>query len=340
MKFNLLEVGVNALSNNIFNLASDLKLNSQYVLSINKEKTLFDAVKKINEVKGNYVLYLSESDYVKFTKEIPIVSAGSNGEFYVGNSLVFLVVSNLNYVQFIENIVNFKKNNKYTVYKLYNVSTKKIKGFFDLNDLAVEIISDGLDVKVRFDISDYSEVMKWEFLKKFLLEFKEYIYAESDISLAGQLVKILKMRGIKMSCAESFTAGGIASYVTSISGSSEVFYEGIVAYNEESKEDRLGVEKSTILIKKPVSSQTCYEMCKGLLDKGVEVAVATTGLAGPNSDGSTLPVGLVFIAVGTIEKISVYKYNFKGSRKDITNRGIETAVFLLIKSLRDNSFSV
>ena len=129
MKFNLLEVGVSALTNNVFNLASDLKLHSQYVLSINKEKTLFDAVKKISEVKGNYVLYLSESDYVKFTKEIPVVTAGSNGEFYVGNSLVFLVVSNSNYVKFIDNIANYKKNDKYTIYKLYNVSTKKIKDF-------------------------------------------------------------------------------------------------------------------------------------------------------------------------------------------------------------------
>ena len=81
-------------------------------------------------------------------------------------------------------------------------------------------------------------------------------------------------------------------------------------------------------------------MCKGVLGKGVDVAIATTGLAGPNSDGSMLPVGLVFIAVGTIEKISVYKYNFTGSRKDITDRGIQTAVFLMIKALRDNTFSV
>lgn len=340
MKVNLLEIGLNSLTNNIFNLASDLKLNSFYILGINKEKTLTDALNRISCNDGYYVLYLSENDYVKFTKNYDILMRGEKGEYYLNSSIVFPVVSNTNYVNFIENIVNFKNDNKFTVYKLFNISTKKVKSFFELNNVQAEITSDGLDVKVKFDISDFSKVYKWEFLKRFLIEFKDYVYAESDISLAGQLVKILKMRGIKMSTAESFTAGGIASYITSISGSSEVFYEGVVAYDEKSKQDRLKVEQGTILIKKPVSSQTCYEMCKGVLDKGVDVAVATTGLAGPNSDGSMLPVGLVFIAVGTIEKISVYKYNFKGSRKDITNRGIETAVFLLIKALRDGSFNV
>ncbi len=340
MKVNLLEIGLSSLTNNIFNLASDLKQNSLYVLSINKEKSLSDALNKINDVSGVYVLYLSENDYVKLTKTIPEIKFGEMSEYYLNSSIIFPVVSNSSYVKFIENIVSFKNQQKLTVYKLFNVSPKKVKSFFEINGVFSEVSSDGLDVKVKFDTLSFTEVERWEFLKKFLIEFKDYIYAETDVSLAVQLVKILKMREIKMSTAESFTSGGIASYITSVSGASDVFYEGIVAYNEKSKSDRLGVETNTILLKKPVSSQTCYEMCKGVLDKGVDIAVATTGLAGPNSDGSMLPVGLVFIAVGTIEKISVYKYNFTGSRKDITTRGIETAVFLLIKALRDNSFSV
>lgn len=337
MKVKLLEIGLNSLSPNIFNLASDLKQNSIFVNGINKEKSLELAVDKIKENNGYYILYLTDNDYVKFAKNFQV---GKNGEFRLKDSVIFPVVSNKSYVDFIKNIVNFKKDNKLTAYKLFNVPTKKIKAFFDLNNIKASILSDGLDVLVKFDMTNLTESEKWEFLKKFLIEFKDFIYAESDLSLACQLIKILKMRGIKMSTAESFTAGGIASYITSISGASEVFYEGVVAYDERAKEDRLKVEKGTLLIKRPVSSQTCYEMCKGVLEKGVDVAVATTGLAGPNSDGSMLPVGLVFIAVGTIEKISVYKYNFTGSRKDITEKSIQTAVFLLIKALRDGSFNV
>ena len=337
MQVNILEVNFNSLSPNVFNLASDLKQNSIYISGINKEKSLVDAVKKIEENKGYYVLYLSENDYAKLVKTY---NAENNEEIDINGSIVFPVVCNKSYVNFIENIVKFKNNHRFMVYKLFNLSTKKIKAFFDINNVDYEVFTDGLDVKLKFDITTLTEEQKWEFLRKLTLEFKDYIYAESDVSLAVQLVKILKMREIKVSTAESFTAGGIASYITSVSGSSAVFYEGIVAYDEDAKNDRLSVEKATLLTKHPVSSQTCYEMCKGVLNKGADVAVATTGLAGPNSDGSMLPVGLVFIAVGTTQKISVYKYNFTGSRKDITNKGIQTAIFLLIKALRDGSFNV
>lgn len=337
MQLNLLEVGLNSLSNNIFNLASDLKQNSIFIGGINKEKSLVSAIAKIKENIGYYALYLTETDYAKFTK---LYSVGDSGEYLVESSVVFPVVSNKSYVNFIDNIVNFKNKNNFTTYKLFNLPTNKIKAFLDVNNVKSLILSDGLDVKVKLDLTTLTEEERWEFLRKFLIEFKDFIYAESDVSLAMQLVKILKMRGIKASTAESFTAGGVASYITSISGSSEVFYEGIVAYNEDAKNDRLNVEKATLITKHPVSSQTCYEMCKGVLNKGADVAVATTGLAGPNSDVSMLPVGLVFIAVGTTQKISVYKYNFTGSRKDITDKGIQTAVFLMIKALRDGSFNV
>ncbi len=336
MNVNLVEVTSFSLTLNSFNLALDLKQNSVYLNKILKVNSLSE-LSFIS--KENYVVYLSDKDYVNFSKSRVECYNENSGAYLIDGANVFIISSG-NYLNSIQNIVEFKRLNGYAVYKMFNINPLKIKLFFEQKNVEYKIYSNGLDFRVEFTISHLNEVEKWEFLKEFILEFNDYIYAETDLSLNEQLVRILKMRSLKMSTAESFTAGGLASYITSVKGSSEVFYEGIVSYDENSKQDRLGVLPNTLKLKRPVSSEVAYEMAKGLLSKGVDLAVATTGLAGPKSDGSGLPVGLAFIAVGTEEKISVYKYNFSGSRKDITNRAIETALFLLIKALRDGSFNV
>ena len=76
-------------------------------------------------------------------------------------------------------------------------------------------------------------------------------------------------------------------------------------------------------------------MAVGLLASGnCDVALATTGIAGPASDNTNKPVGLCYIAVGTSESVFVYKYIFQGSREDITERAVNQALFLLCKQIR------
>lgn len=344
MNVSIIEVGVGCLTSNAFNLAYDLNkraINTNEIIKINNVQGVMETAK---EYKRQLVVILNEADYITLIKNYENDLIEFNGVYSYKLSKIFPVVIGKDYEGYIKPILFYRdeinKSNGYEVYKLFNVNVKKVKSYFEIRKLDSLVFSDGLITTVKFNISNFSVEDKWEFLKNFVLEFKDYIYAESDVSLAEQLIKILKIRKLKLSTAESFTAGGIASYITSVSGASEVFYEGIVSYSENSKQDRLGVLPNTLKLKRPVSSETAYEMCKGVINKGVDIAVATTGLAGPNSDGSGLPVGLVFIAVGTAHKISVFKYNFSGSRKDITCKGIETAVFLLIKALKDGSFNV
>ncbi len=162
------------------------------------------------------------------------------------------------------------------------------------------------------------------------------MYAMNDISLEEQLISVLKVRGKKLSVAESFTGGGIARRITSVSGASEVYFEGVNTYAEEAKIHRLGVSEYTIRTSGAVSDETAYQMALGLLNTGnCNFAIATTGLAGPKSDRSLLPVGLCFIAVGTKEKICVYRYKFDGDRKSITEKAINYALFLAFKQLKD-----
>ena len=85
-----------------------------------------------------------------------------------------------------------------------------------------------------------------------------------------------------------------------------------------------------------VSEQTAYEMALGLLNTGdCDIAITTTGLAGPKSDRSMLPVGLCFIAVGTKEKVYVYRYKFDGDRTAVTEKAINYALFTAFKQLKN-----
>lgn len=163
----------------------------------------------------------------------------------------------------------------------------------------------------------------------------ENIYAMDDISLAERLFQLLKLRRAKISVAESFTGGGIAKKLVEIAGISEVYCEGLNTYSDESKIKRLGVKQFTLDRYGAVSEQTAYEMAEGLRrENGSDICIATTGLAGPASDGSQKPVGLVYIAVAVGEDFSVFEYNLGGSRENVTNTAINLALFHTYKLLK------
>ena len=98
------------------------------------------------------------------------------------------------------------------------------------------------------------------------------------------------MNGRMLAVAESLTGGEICSRLTQVAGISENFYEGVVCYNRGSKINRLGVPKTTLGEYGAVSRQTAYAMVEGLLNDPVDIALATTGLAGPSGDEGK-PVG-------------------------------------------------
>ena len=171
---------------------------------------------------------------------------------------------------------------------------------------------------------------------RFLVEnLDENIYAMDDTPLEEQLVRLLKLRGKKISVAESFTGGGVGQRIVSVSGASAVYYEGLNTYAESSKIGRLGVSEYTLRTHGAVSQETAYEMAAGLLAAGnCQVAISTTGLAGPKSDASGLPVGLCCIGVGVEDKVYVYRYRLDGDRETITKTAINYALFLACKQLK------
>ncbi len=175
-----------------------------------------------------------------------------------------------------------------------------------------------------------------EVVRTFAETLGESLYALDDTPLEEQLVNLLKLRGKKIAVAESFTGGGVGRRIVGVSGASKVFVEGLNTYSEVSKMKRLGVSEYTLRSFGAVSKETAYEMAAGLLRAGdAQVSIATTGLAGPESDSSGLPVGVCCIAVGVEDKVFVSRYKLDGDRTEITETAINYALFLACKQLKN-----
>lgn len=112
------------------------------------------------------------------------------------------------------------------------------------------------------------------------------------------LVALLKEKGLTLATAESCTGGLIAKRITDIPGASDVFGCGIVSYSNEIKKNILGVKEELLQKYGAVSEAVAASMALGAVKKsGAALAVSVTGIAGPGSDGTEKPVGLVYIAV-------------------------------------------
>ena len=228
-----------------------------------------------------------------------------------------------------------------TKFKLFGVDEVVLQNFLKEDNVNGTIRNDGVDLLVTLDFSSDNQTEQDLKLKNFLTRFSKHIYAESDVTLAEQLVKIATVRNLKISVAESFTGGGVASEITAVSGASKVFYEGIVAYSCEAKSKRLNIDMKIINEHQPVSSEVVMGMANGLImSDNCDLAISTTGIAGPNSDDSNFPVGLCYIGVASKMKTNAFKHMFKGTRAEIVKIGVKTALFHAVMALRSGSFDI
>lgn len=192
----------------------------------------------------------------------------------------------------------------------------------------VEIVYDRLTPKVICD----------EAVRLLAEALKPYLYAMEDVTPAERLFDALKLHRLRVSTAESFTGGGVGAAIVSIPGASTVFYEGINAYDEKAKTERLGVSEYTLKSKGAVSSETAFEMAAGLIKGGhCDLAIATTGIAGPDSDRTGAPAGLCYLAVGTKERVRVFEFHLKGDRRSVTAQAVNLALFLAYKEINGNN---
>lgn len=202
--------------------------------------------------------------------------------------------------------------------------------------MEVSVKTVNLDSKIKLTFySDLEKHLETEALRLITTGLNDGIYADFDTTLAERLFDALLMRNKTLSVAESFTAGRVVGEVLKVPGASKVVHEGIVSYSNLSKKSRLGVLEEDLKNLGAVSSRVAYEMALGLLNEGnCDIAISTTGIAGPKSDDTLKPVGLCFIAVGMIGGVHVYKREFSGNREEITEKAKNTALFLAVNKLK------
>lgn len=152
---------------------------------------------------------------------------------------------------------------------------------------------------------------------------------ESELfELAKQLGRLLKDGGKTIATAESCTGGWIAQAITEVPGSSAWFDRGFVTYSNAAKVQMLGVNPQTLEQYGAVSAETATEMAAGALAHSeANVALAVTGIAGPDGGTQGKPVGTVFIAwTHKNGEAKVVKKQFTGNRRQIRAQTVKIAL--------------
>ena len=154
-------------------------------------------------------------------------------------------------------------------------------------------------------------------------------------NLSAQMGALLLSHGYTITTAESCTGGGIAQAITDVPGSSRWFSYGFVTYSNSAKQQLLSVSEAVIELYGAVSEQAVESMAIGALKAAqADVAIAVSGIAGPDGGIKAKPVGTVWIAwlVGGGEAITRC-YNFLGDRKSIRNQSTNEALAITIDLL-------
>jgi nicotinamide-nucleotide amidase len=129
------------------------------------------------------------------------------------------------------------------------------------------------------------------------MDFSDYTLPVRLIESAARVIEANRARGKCIVVAESCTGGLVSAALTEIPGSSDVFQAGYVTYSNESKMKMLGVSSDVLETFGAVSVATAWSMAQGALAKSdADVAVAITGIAGPNGGTANKPVGTVVFA--------------------------------------------
>ncbi len=149
---------------------------------------------------------------------------------------------------------------------------------------------------------------------------------------ASDVIAVLREKGLTLATAESCTGGGVGHALTSVSGSSSVYLGGVISYANTVKEQVLHVPAEILATKGAVSHETARAMAEGVRALlGADIAVSITGIAGPLSDNTKKPVGLVYIGVSTENGVSVKENHFDGDRESVRDQSICTALEMILE---------
>lgn len=154
-------------------------------------------------------------------------------------------------------------------------------------------------------------------------------------SFEVRINRLLADRGAPtLATAESCTGGSVAARITSIGGSSAYFLGSVVSYSNEVKHRVLGVPRPVLEERGAVSPECARAMAMGVRSLiGSDIAVSTTGIAGPAGGTPRKPVGLVYIGVATPDWLEAFEFHFDGDRARVIEQSVQQALALLFEAI-------
>jgi nicotinamide-nucleotide amidase len=165
-------------------------------------------------------------------------------------------------------------------------------------------------------------------------------YSDATLyQLTQQLAQALQSQGLRLVTAESCTGGWLAKCCTDLPGSSNWFEGGIVSYSNRIKQQHLDVKLSTLEQFGAVSEQTVIEMASGAINKfDADIAVAISGIAGPDGGSAEKPVGTVCFAWADKQSVFCNTFFLHGNREFIRRQAVFIAFDGLVKKLASTEY--
>ena len=150
-------------------------------------------------------------------------------------------------------------------------------------------------------------------------------------SVESEIGELLTLHNLKLSVAESCSAGGVSYRICSVPGSSNYFLGGIVSYSNQSKIRDVGVSQESINNFTEISKEVALQMSEGISKKfNSDFSVSTTGYAGPTGKD----IGKVFISVKTPRITDVRELKLYGNREEITDQIINHSLQILLDKIK------
>jgi len=158
----------------------------------------------------------------------------------------------------------------------------------------------------------------------------DFLFGCDDDTMESVVGEILQNHDKMLATAESCSGGLIGHKITSVSGSSNYFAGGVIAYSNDLKEKLLGVDPGILAEYGAVSSETAKAMAFGIRTKtSADIGLSVTGIAGPTGGTPEKPVGTVFIALSTPDETIDFAYRFSGDRWQVQEITAVTALDLI-----------
>lgn len=204
----------------------------------------------------------------------------------------------------------------------------------DADDIITEIgIPDGVECIINvgkgelfIKLRSFDKVIAEEFAKAVVKASGNKFIGYGGDSLPVVVLRKLREKGLTLSVAESCTGGLIGGALTSVSGSSDIFFGGIISYSNEMKMNVLNVPEKVLIDHGAVSKECVSAMLDGACKvSGSDCSIAVSGVAGPDGGTKEKPVGTVVIGVKAGSRKSVKIYDFVGGREDIRERAVKTS---------------